>query len=670
MPKDGMPNNPIPGKPVTMPRQPSEGAGELTTWKKRWKHAEAVREQWEKNCRTNTCYSYWKGDFPSPTDEFGQRKAYVNKIAPEVKNQIPSLYFYRPFARIRPKMELADTPGSKLSEARQLLQDTANHLIRQERTRFRPSTFLALKESFWAMGTVEVGYSANFTDDPGAQRPPLKEDEKTDIGKGKIDLDLDNMSDEEIEMEIERLQGTLTSEQFYVKHIPANQMMVSPSDKPILEDNDWIGYWEDVPLEDIKKAGKQGIYENTKNLSAVGMESEEDVGSRQKKEEQVELDKKFGGVERIRIYKVWDLRRKVKLVWAEGHPKFLMMKPFKRCPLFPLRFDVDPYHFWPVPPLLNKLGPQDEYNASREMLRKYRQSVIPKFTYDEDGVDAEEMEKLKKGIINIFIPRRAGTHGVIEPVQQPSLSEHTLQTLTLSDKEFADAGGVGGDAQVAQSKTATQAKIKEVKEQVQEGWDRATVATWLGEITEELLMLAIDNMLIDQWVAMNVAPDSPMAPQAAMEVQQQFQMITAQKLQQAASGIEFDLDIDIESLSPVTEEERFQKLMQALSFIANPETMKVFAVAPVLLELVMKYLGIRDAQEVEGIKGALQKLVEIQLQQAQMGAKPGPGVSPQPGGKQPGPGPQNTGAPSAPGPPATPGGPQPGGPQGGSAPKQ
>ena len=287
--------------------------GELDTWRKRWSAAEGVREEWEKENRTHECYNYWRGDqLVNAQDEFGIRKAQVNKIHPEVRNQIPSLYFYRPFARIIPKPEMADTPGTSLSEQTQLLQDTTNHLIRQERVRFRPSTFLALKESFWAIGIVEVGYSASFTDDPGAERPALRENEDTDIGKneGKVKLKPEEMSEEDIEAEIQKLQSNLSDEQFYVKHIPANQIMVSCSDKPILEDNDWVGYWEDVPLSDVKKAGKQGVYENTDKLEAVGAGGDSDEERQTAARERYEKNKSKGEVDSVRIYKVWDLRNK------------------------------------------------------------------------------------------------------------------------------------------------------------------------------------------------------------------------------------------------------------------------------------------------------------------------------------------------------------------------
>jgi hypothetical protein len=210
---------------------------------------------------------------------------------------------------------------------------------------------------------------------------------------------------------------------------------------------------------------------------------------------------------------------------------------------------------------------------------------------------------------------------------------------------------------VTSTKTATQAKIAEVKEQVQEGWDRMVFAKWLASIVEELLMLAIDNMVSDQWVAINVAPDSAMADQEAEAINQTFMKLTSQKLADAANGMEFDLDIDMESLSPVTEEERFQKLMQAITFIGNPQYAMVFSAVPQLLKIVLKYMGIRSGTELALIQQGLQAVVQMQMQAAQAGAAPGPGVSGQPG----------SGAPGQPSPEAqlgTPGGPQPGGPAG------
>lgn len=626
----------------------------IKTWRKRLASAEKLRGTWEEEYRVRQCYDYWRGDqLANPFDNFGNRKAQVNKIHPEVRNSLPSLYYYRPFARVVAQPELADTPGSEIDSAMQLLQDTANHIIRVQTTRFKESTFLALKEAFWAMGIVETGYSAEFIDDPQADRPPLKEDEDTDIVGKKKESGVESLigADVALEATLEKEKSTVRGERFYVKHIPSNQLLISSSDKPIVEDNDWVGYWEDVPLEDVKEAS---AYKNTSDLKATGSSVTDDEESKRMRE----IDEACGEVDRVRLYKIWDLRTKERFVIAKNHDKFLLRKSFKRLPLHFLRFDVDPYHFWPKPPIYSKLGSQDEYNQSREYLRQVRNGTVPRYTYDEDGIDAEQMRKLESNIMGTYVPRKSGTHQVIEPVQQPSFSENAIQTLTLSDKEFMDAGGVGGDSRVNPTKTATQAKIAEVKDQAQDSFDRELVASWLSSIVKDLLFTAIDRLILDQWIAINVAPDSQFAPMEAQKVSQQYQLLTSQALTQASASVEWDLTIDVESLSPVSEEQKFQKWMQGLSFIGNPGMAMVFAFAPELLRYTLKLMGLNSAREQEMIISAMGSM--LQAQQMQQQPQPGagspprtPGVSPMGGGGAPG-------APQAPGP--TPG-PRPGGPQ-------
>lgn len=667
--------------------------------KKRIPAAEKAHKAWREKCRVDDCYGYWFGtQLTQPLDKFGRRRAQINKIHPEVRNNIPSLYYYRPFARLSAAPEKADDPGSQIEQDTQLLQDTVNALIRDRQTQFRESTFIALKESHWAFGCVEVGYTADFVDAPNADRPPLKEKKDTKVkGAPKPETpplpdmgmpipetgmapeagmhqmpDGTMMPDSEMpqpmagtmpdmsapmdsdlaamEEEIKQLQGELKSERFFVKHIPANHVLVSASDMPILENNDWIGYWEDIPLEDVKRSK---AYKNTSTLKA-------NTGQKDEKERtnEEEANEAEGATDKIRLYKIWDLRSKVKLVFAEGHDKELMRKSYKRCGLNFLRFDVDPYHFYPRPILLSKLGPQDEYNDSREYLRLIRKGTKPRYTYDEDAIDADQMKKLESDEIGTYVPRKPGTSNVIEPVNQPSYSENAIQTLTLSDKEFADVGGVGGDAKVAQTKTATQAKIAETKNQVQDSFDRLMVADWLGNICKELLCLAIENMSIDRVIATNSTPDNMYFMEIGQSIAQSFKRINSNILSDHAAGVEWDVIIDLEALSPVSEEEKFQKWMQGLSLFGNPGMARLFSVSPELLKHTLTLLGIKSGRDVALIQEAMQAVVQMEAQLAAQGQNASTGVSPQGG----------SGAPGAPMPA---GGPQPGGPAGpgASAPK-
>ena len=164
------------------------GAGQQKTvkqWRKRVDAAKEGKKNWEQVNRVETCYQYWRGEQRGPDifDEFGQRRAQVNKIHPAVKNQLPSLYFYRPNFTLTAEPEEADDPGTDIESDTELLQATLNHLVADPTVRFRESTFLALKEAHWAGGCVEVGYSAEWVDDPDLARPPLQENEKVDVGQ-------------------------------------------------------------------------------------------------------------------------------------------------------------------------------------------------------------------------------------------------------------------------------------------------------------------------------------------------------------------------------------------------------------------------------------------------------------------------------------------------------
>jgi hypothetical protein len=622
------------------------------TWFKRWKAAEDTKEEHDAQYRTRECYNYWKGNqLIYPFDEYGNRRVQVNKIHADVRTQIPSLYFYRPSVRITAEPEEADTLGSSLEDSTQLLQDTANHLVRNPDTQFRDSTYVALKEAFWNMGCVEVGYSPDFGDAPNAIRPPLKEDDKTKMppvpkdNKPPEEVNLDDLGDDPDELmeELKRLKANLKDETFYVKHIPARQVMISNSDKPNLEDNDWVGYWEEHSIEDVKRVP---AYKNTKDLKVTYSNKEDEERKRAWSEE-------TGEEQRIRLFKIWDIRTKTRYVLAEGHKQYLLVKKFKRLPLKFLRFDIDPYHFYPIPPIFHKLGVQDEYNHSRETLRRFREVIVPRFTYDEDAIEAAQMRKLERGTAGAYIPRRGQTSGAIEPVMQPSMSGDALNTLTISDKEFADVSGVGGDSRVAQTKTATQAKIAEVKEQSQDSFDRGILAEWLADIIKELILLTIDHMSIDRFIATNVDQQAQMYNEEAMQVAQQFQMINADVLADEAAGIRWDVIVDVDALSPVSEEEKFQKWMQGLNFITNPMSAQLFAVAPQLLDYTLNLMGFRAGKGKALIQQGLQAFSQMQQQMAQQGMNPGnaPGVSGQGG--------SNAAPPSQP----NPSGPQPGGPQ-------
>lgn len=590
---------------------------EVAVWMRRMAGSEAVRKKWEQDYRVEDCYNYWRGkQRRDEKDENGDRKAQHNKIHPDVEEALPALFFKAPYGKVLAFPERSDTPGETTNRKKQLLQDNGIALVRDPKTGFSENIEMALKESFWSIGCVEVGYEPDFIDNPLAPRPPLREGEDTKLGPPVTDeygLSVDQDSEMALlQQELERLREAMRGERFYVKHIQAKQILISSSNKAILENNDYVGYSEDYPLEDVKASP---AYQNTADLKAIDHMKGNDVD---------------GSVDRVRLYRIWDLRTRTKIVMAHGHEKFLKREKFLRVPLKFFRHDVDPYNFFPIPPVYLKLPSQDGYNDSAEYLRRMRIGTVPRFTYDEDAVTPDQVEKFLSRDMNIAIPRKGGTTYPIEPVNQPSTSQAAIQTLGLSEKEFVQAGNASGDPLSPPTQTATRAVIANAKMDAKDDYKKEKVSNWVAAVIQELIELSIDYQTLPRWIAVNVDLDSPYAFQEAAAVAQTYQEIKGEQIRDAAVGIQWYVHVDIESLSPVSDEVMGQKLMQMIGFLSNPASAALVMNVPSLLKRMLALAGLRDGQDVDTIQQALQFIVQMNMAAASRGVGT-PGISPQAG---------------------------------------
>lgn len=592
----------------------SEPDKTVKLWMKRIHSAKNAQEDWETQYEVARCRAYWCGfqREDDVKDGSGERKSQVNRILPTVRARIPSLYFYHPFARVMASPAKADTPAETVDDKAQLIQDTANALVRDPRCGLKEQTLIALKEAHWAFGCIEVGYSADFIDNPALKdaAPPLKEKEDTEgVDKGA-----------------EGPEKVIREEWFWTRRIPPRQILVSAPESTTVAENDWLGYWEYQRLEDVKKAP---AYSNKGDLKAAGTDPDDKEATETSADD-------------VKLYKIWDQRTKTRYVFAEGHDKALLKQPFDRTPLFFLRFELEPDKFRPIPPIYNLLGPQDEYNDSREFLRLQRKTRVPRYTVERDRVSPDEMQKFEDNNPNVWIIREQNTTGdVISPVMQPALSDSALQSLTLSRQEFDELSQVGAEArQVSSSDTATQAAIMNQRQGIMESFDRFTVAQWLGEIIREMVLLAIDKMTLPRLISINSDPYSPAFQQDAMVIAEQWRQITMQNLQDAHDDLRWDISVDIESLSPVAEQEKQAQWMQMLNLISNPAVAPLLAMSPELLKRTMDLGGIKNAKDQAAIQGALAQKAQMETAAMQMQQGGAPGVAPMPGAPGPsGPGP-------------------------------
>ena len=567
---------------------------DVKRWLDRTTAAITRKGEWEKSFEVGTCRKFYDGhQVDRLTDLSGDRVIVINKVGAAVRTTIPNLVFRYPYVRVLGSPEREDTQGQKLDERAKLLQDTINSIIRDPKTQFNEQVFPALKEAFWAFGCIETGYSADFVDDATAPKPALKEDDKA---------------------EVDDALPQVASESFYVRHIPAKTIVFSARETSVLAEHDWLGYYEWMNVEDVKRAPAYAA--NAVDLKAGGRDAEKDG-------EETDPD-----TQRVKVWKIWDQRTKTRLVFADGHDKFLLKAEYKHLPLHFLRFESQTDSFYPIPPIYHQLGPQREYNDSRDTLRKLRKAIVPRYTFDEQAMSPEDLEKFETGDIGVYIGIQNQNPSPINPVNQPSFSEGSITSLTLAGKEFSEMSGTSAASrQGSGSDTATEAKIMNTRQAVSESFDRQTVAIFLGSIAKGLLQCAIDFMIVDHWILRNSDPFSVFFPQDAQAIEQTYQLITFQELQEASSTMRWDVSVDVESLSPASEEEKRATWNTALQMLSNAPIARILAQSPELLKRTLDLNGMHSAKDQAMVGEALMKVAQIEMQMAASGAKPGPGIS-------------------------------------------
>lgn len=600
-------------------------------WFTRISDAQKAKRVWLDDFKVERSKRYWKGHQrigEDRLDNHNQEKVVVNLIAGAVGVKIPSLYFYHPYARVMGGPSVADTPGTSIEIKAQLIQDTANTIVRDPHTNFKRETLMALKEAMWAFGVVEIGYSAEFVDNPKYKRPELIETEdvkKKGDAKFKTDkpdpsvADPRRMDDDSFAA----LEQIVDREQFYARRIPSEQFVVSNSGKTNLDENDWCGYYEWMYVEDVKKApayktGASGLKSGGVMSAQYSVEFKVGDGDAE------DNDKERDG--QVKVWKIWDLRARKRFVIAEGHDRFLIEgKPYKYLPLNLLVLEEDPDSPYGIPPIFAMLSPQDEYNDSREMLRGLRKSIYPRYVA-EKSIDEAELRKLETGGPGVIARVQDVRGGVpVQPINQPSYDGNIVRTLNVSMQDFQIAAASGAEASGrAEADTATQASIIDQRAQARESFGRFKVAEWLGGIIRGFICLMTDQMSLPMWIMRNVDPNSPVFMVEAHNIAKVYREITYSDLEEANRLLRWDVNVDVETLSPLTEDASRQQWERALMMLSNPAVATLLSRSPEMLKRTLDLNGIRSARDQQAISEALGVVSQLALMQQGEGGMAAP----------------------------------------------
>ena len=604
-------------------------AERVKVWTERLEAADKCYKKWNDKYKCDILYKYYLGhQWREGTDENGKLKYTINMIFPTIESQLPSQLFYHPRFKIKARPSHTQTPGSTADARAQLQEETLNYFVRDKRLAFKQETFDSLLESYFSFGAIEVGYSGNFADNPNAGKPVLKEnsDQPMTDSEGKAVMNPSQL---------------LMAERVYFKRIPAEQFRVAPTSKSRqLSRCDWYAYFEWHHPEDLKRNKK---YKNTSNVRTTGkLDSDTSPSTYSDADEESKVRSM------AKVWKIYDLRAKVKYVLAEGNDKFLLDgEPMD------LWEDGTPvlqhailmrhprlYDFYPLPAVYNWISPQDELNETRDMQRIHRKRFLRKYWALVSGFESqEEIAKLEQPIDGLIV--RVTKENPVGPIPDAPLDPTVVRNIPQTKEDFREISGNPAEHRgIAEAETATQANIIDNESRIRDNKSRDNVADWLAEIGRIALYQLRKKMALPQWIQINVDTAAQIGMQLqAVKIQGEWANIQREDL----DGVDTEVDVDVTSMAPKSEMQERDSWLAALGLITDPVRGPVLLANDILLRKTMAFFDLRDDQELQALKqfGIMALQMAMAAQMAQAGVKGGGGGGPQPNQAQPGPTPSN-----------------------------
>lgn len=578
--------------------KPLEKAASL--WQQRIVSANKYFEDWERRFKCKTLEDYYEGKQWKENDRY--EPYVVNLVYSSIQVKQPSLLFSKPQFHLKSRPGKADFNSQEAFAAAQLQEDTLNSIVSDSLTNFAAEVHMSILDSWFYFGIIEVGYSADWINNPNAGKPILKSDYNVD-------------EDKEDANEVREPDKLPEKEWIYTKRIPAHTFRVGGIDSVFLGRNNWVGYYEYVRTQDLLAAGV-----DKDKLEFAGSHSQEFFSGAN-----VKNDIERSG-DLVKIWKIWDLRAKEKLIYKDSPSNLLFpAESFKRLPLFDLRFAPRRKGFYPMPPVFNWKSPQDEINESHEMNRSHRRKARSLYQVQQQLVDEEELEKMMTAPdMTCIIVKK---DDAIKPIQNPSVDGSLGIALQVAKDDYNIVSATSADQQgAADRETATAANIKSQVGQVRSTADQAIVAIWLCAIGKEILLQAREKLTLPFWISSNI--DIVKGPDEVSDISNNYKLIEAEDL---GDG-DFNVEISIESLSPVSNEDEKKKFLEFLAIITQ---YPLLAVNPDLIFEAAYRVGYRNRKVITQLVKVAQ--LQLMIQQSALTAQ----------AAQSGMQPQNSGAPGA-----------------------
>jgi hypothetical protein len=355
-----------------------------------------------------------------------ESRVIVNILKPIVRTKVATIGFRYP--------EFDLTPMTQQSADRAHIATSAmRYMWKVSKTQREVVRALHDKEVY-SFGVVMTGWQ--FETKAGVVRKDGREEV---AGEGDDALDFAKMA-EMVSKTGEPTTATppddIIVDQFYCRRISPWNFLVDPEGDWVLDNHEFLGYIENVPVSQIKKDPRLKNNADLKGDSR-GLSTFLDEDVRQ------DETKHPTDIKRVKVYHYFEKARQLYVMFCEEHDKPLLVEKWAwehgRYPFRILHSMKDEDLFYDDTPVEEVMSQQEELNVTRTALRNHIRRGARKYGVARGMLDRIAKEQLKSSIDGAIVEHNGGPGDkVINPIEHAPLIPEIYKTAewAMEDVRF------------------------------------------------------------------------------------------------------------------------------------------------------------------------------------------------------------------------------------------
>lgn len=547
---------------------------------KKWRHrievGQAAKKKWKEDFRVDDLDRYWEGA-QTPASWNGREFLSINLMFANVKSQLDGMLTNPPSFNVRPRRTytVSEQFIQVMDLQANLRENTLNFLVSDDS--LRSELKKAILDAYVYYGVVKVYYTPTLTPEERAGQPILSP-------KGAPTINAETGVTETYP------DNKLIAEDFIVSRRNPSDILLDPY-ADSLENIEWVA--ERIQMT-VKEAKDNKLFKNTDNLKSFDTRLEDRRDEDERKKPNQTATPMTGGnsshagltgrpdseEEIVYVWEIYDIKENKIITIIEGHDEVVRdddtPEGIKKHPYAFLTFVTRRNSAYPIPELFNQLGPQDEYNITRNQIITHRKRYNRKYEVREGSVKDEELEKFEEGYDGLVVKTKVdGT--VFHPIADPGLDQAVYFDVEMLRRDFMDiAGDSVPDSDIAKIEKASVASLLNSRMENRKGGKTTEIRDFIQTIGYKLMCLVEKELTL------------PMAISVNGPIGQSWIPVTKGRFIQ---GMDFTYEIAISSLLPRDPDSERTSWMAFLEFIGlNPQ----IGMSEVLLKKTAKMFGVED----------------------------------------------------------------------------